>query len=155
MSLQAVKRSVQSGATVAPRVLLGIGFLVLVSASVSIVIKPWGCSLSSPASAVGSGACDWTTSKVIAGVWLGIGIVGLVIGLRNLAVWLGALGAVLALLSFSAVGVYTSGAGLAWLASGIWLGTTRRPQLAWVAVLATLAAVLAIATTLPLFFGTL
>lgn len=155
MSVQSVMRSVQTGASVAARVLLGIGFLMLVAASISIALKPWGCSLASARSAGGLGTCDWTTSKVVAGACLGIGIIGLVLGLRSLAVWLVALGAALALMSFSAVGVYTSGAGLAWLASGIWPGTVRRPPLAWVAVLATLGAALAIATTLPLFFGTL
>jgi hypothetical protein len=86
--------------------------------------RPWGCSASSQSSAV---TCDWTTSRVIAAVWLAAGLVVSLIAWKRWKLPLAITSAVLLVVGFvSVLGIFSLAPAALWFGCAMWLWAQGR-----------------------------
>lgn len=99
--------------------------------------RPWGCSATSESPTV---TCDWTTSRVIAGVWLLAGLVISLIAWKRWTLPLAILSPVLLAVGLvSVIGVYVLAPAALWFASALWLWAQGRQYRMVVSGVATIA----------------
>jgi hypothetical protein len=99
--------------------------------------RPWSCSASSASSVV---TCDWSTSRLIASVWLVGALSVCVIAWKRWKLPLAIISVpLLAVGLISVVGVFTLATAALWLACALWLWARDRR---WSIVVAALASIL-------------
>jgi hypothetical protein len=119
-----------------------VAFLAAMFSVFVMLSRPWGCSVSSPSSAV---SCDWVTSRWLGAAWLAVAVAISFISWKRWTVALAVISLPLVAFSFvSFAGIFTLAPAALWLGCALWQWSRGRRL--WIVVSS-------VATVALLWFG--